>query len=62
MSTTDQNTHTQRHESRPDGISELEARIQKSRQAIAAYPAWVRNSMVFHGGGVRRSDPDEPTP
>lgn len=40
--------------------NDLESRIQKSREAIANYPAWARQGMKFQGGGVRRTDPDEP--
>lgn len=35
---------------------DLQARIQRAKDAIAKYPQWVRRSMVFQGGGVRRGD------
>lgn len=38
---------------------DIRKRIKKSRAAIAAYPTWVKRSMVFHGGGVRRDQSKE---
>jgi len=35
---------------------DLEERIKKSKEAIDKYPAWVKRSMKFVGGGVRRGD------
>lgn len=32
----------------------LQARIERSRKAVAAYPEWVRSSSRFQGGGVVR--------
>ena len=55
-----QSQKVQHEPSTPGVRNELDARIQKSREAIANYPTWVRKGMVFQGGGVRRDDPEEP--
>lgn len=59
-SSKDKSRKAQREPSTPGVRNELESRIQKSREAIANYPAWVRKGMFFQGGGVRRDDPEEP--
>lgn len=37
-------------------VEEWRQRIERSQQAIADCPKWVRDSMIFHGGGIRRGD------
>lgn len=32
----------------------LQARIERSRKAVAAYPEWVKSGARFQGGGVVR--------
>lgn len=36
--------------------TDLKTRIIKAKEAIDNYPKWVKSTMVFQGGGLKRGD------